>query len=170
MKKYEILEQDLRRFTENETISFPDLLPEAVKNEVLASSEQRDLFRTHPTISRFITHKNFGDLLNQLINRKLPIRLLMDKRNVQTSPIDINHFSFQGVMMGVLFDLKKNEATFFNPDSHPELPEEHFLVLYGEKNAQYVSYDEDPERNLLKKMGYTTGDTLHNEQFPIVYM
>ena len=168
MEKIELSEGQHRHFIEEGIIEFEWALPEKLKTIISNEPHKRDLFRKSKELLQFLSHKNFGRFVSQLIKVR-PYRLVMDASILSSEELDISKLSFQGAALGIIFSLEKDTVTFFEPDITPPIKPSDFLVVIGENNTLYVPHEEDANRNYLKKLGYAVGDKLKNEDFPIIY-
>jgi len=165
--QYEITAAQLNHFKKEGEITFESLFDDSVRQVIANHQTGEDLFRKEAKIRSIVLNPKIGKLIYELIEKR-PIRLLYD-RIVEKSTIDLNHLSFQGVLIGVLFPFSENTITFFSVEHPKEIEEPALLVVYGATNARYVLHEQDPNTARLKKMGYTYGDRLKTEDFPYIY-
>lgn len=165
--QYEVTAAQLNHFKKNGEISFEAVFDDSVRKAISIFRQGEDLFRREEKIRSVVQSPKIGKLIYELIGKK-PIRLLHDAI-VQKQTIDLNHFCFQGVLIGVLFPFAENIVTFIALDRPKEVIEPALLAVYGESNARYVLHEQDPNSSRLKKLGYVYGDRLKIEDFPYVY-
>ena len=142
--RYEITQGQLAHFRNNKMILFEE-----------SFSNPQKLAR----------NRELGFILFQLTEIR-PIRFLFECP-VNNETIDLSKSSFQGVIAGVL--LTSSTLTIFAPDHPLPVTEPATLLVYGECNSLFTCRREDPMDAVLKSQGYTYGDLLNNDNYPLIY-
>ena len=105
--------------------------------------------------------RELGHLIFQLVHKK-PIRLLFD-RVVENGEVSLES-CFQGALLGILFT--PTHITFFKTPQH--VTERSLLALYGGLESDFIHSD-DPFSAQVKQRGYTYGDALKADDYPLIY-
>ncbi len=163
--RYEVTQSQLAYFEKNKNILFEDFFPPATTAIISTFSAGYDLWRNHPEIKKMTCYKELGDLLSQLTGVK-PIRLLFD-RIVKDETIDLMTSSFQGVVAGVV--VYPTSLAIFSAETPFLVEEKGLLIAYGELEAVFAYRENDLYAARLKKQGYTYGDALSTDDYPLIY-
>ncbi|PIS02384.1 MAG: hypothetical protein COT85_05140 [Chlamydiae bacterium CG10_big_fil_rev_8_21_14_0_10_42_34] len=182
--KTTLTEQQTAFYTKNGFIEFE------IPHDFPVDQSGRDQFRQEPKLKEFLLRK-LGPLALALTGRK-QLRLACDQLiTKENRPKKIGLikeiFSIQGFAIGVaisdnpVFPEKKStlgimplptksaNILFFRPEillDWPHVLSDVYIALFALPNAVYIHNPNDPDTNYLKKLGYSFGDQLKNEQHP----
>ncbi len=158
--RYEVSQAQVFYFEANKTILFEDAYP-----NIIYPNRGYDLWRTDPEIKKIVCNKEFGAIIFQLTKVR-PIRLLFD-RVVERETVDLMKSSFQGILIGAL--IRPDSLTFFSPETPFIVEERALLVVYGTLDSVFTYKKGDPFAKNTQNQGYTYGDRLKSDDYPLIY-
>lgn len=180
--------------TETQTAFFTKngFLEVELPHEAVPFSLERDLWRKHEELKRFIL-KKLGPLALTLTGKKR-LRLGLDswmtaeRRPTKICPLN-ERFCIQNLALAVAiagdpsFPPKKSplgilplpshskNVLFFKPNlllDWPHVLSDLFFILFALPNAVYAHNPKDPDAYFLKTLGYQYGDLLKAETHPLI--
>ncbi len=163
--RYEVTQSQLSYFEKNKSILFDDFFPKDTCKILQKFPFGYDLWRTHPEIKKMACNKELGEVIFQLTSSK-PIRLLFD-RIVENETIDLTSSSFQGILAAVL--VTPHAIEIFAKDLPIKASDRSLLIVYGTIDSLFKFVENEPYAAFLKKQGYTYGDSLKSDDYPLIY-
>ena len=163
--RYEVTHSQIAYFEKNRTILFEDFFPII---ETLAIQKYKmglDLWRKHPEVKKMACHRELGTILFQLTSVR-PIRFLFDQV-VENETVDLTQSSFQSIFAGVL--VLPSSIIIFSAELPMIIEERALLFAYGGLDAVFTFKENDPFTPKVKKQGYTYGDVLSSDDYPLIY-
>lgn len=163
--RYEVTQSQIHYFETHKTILFEDFFSTDATKAFQKFPFGYDLWRTHPEIKKMACNKELCEIIFQLTSMK-PIRLLFD-RIVENETVDLTLSSFQGILASVVVSSKGIEI--FSSEMPIVALERSLLLVYGTIDAVFKFTSTDPFANVIKKQGYTYGDPLKTDDYPLIY-
>lgn len=155
-------------FSKNGQIEFEGLI--SLKECALLKKQTagRDLWRKNAEIKKISLRPQLGEVATVLAQKK-NIRIAYDQK-IQDKVQFLNHSIRPIVGICVLLTgERESNVIFFKPESPPEELSHSFLIVYCEEKTQYLLEPKDPHTHLLKRLGYTFGETLRNDTHPLIW-
>jgi hypothetical protein len=163
--RYEVTQSQLSYFEKNKSILFEDFFPKTTHEILQKFPFGYDLWRSHPEIKKMACNKELGEVIFQLTSTK-PVRLLFDQI-VENKLIDLSSSSFQGILVGAL--VTPHAIQIFSKELPIDATERSLLIVYGTIDAVFKFVENDPHAAFLKKQGYSYGDPLTTDDYPLIY-
>jgi len=163
--RYEITQAQTAFYEKNKEILFEDFFPLTVTDAIKEFSPGYDLWRKHPEIKKMATSVELGTILFQLTHTR-PIRLLFD-RIVENETVNLKETSFQGAIAGVI--ISGSSITIFSPELPFKVEGRALFLSYGELKSVFTFRENDLFAASLKRQGYTYGDALNSDDYPLIY-
>ena len=163
--RYEVTHSQIAYFTKNKTILFEDFFPLSETSAIEKYKTGIDLSRKHTEIKKMACHRELGTILHQLTSVR-PIRFLFD-RVVENETIDLSESSFQSAFAGVL--VLPTSIIIFSAELPYFIEGRALLFVYGGLNAVFTFKENDPFTPKVKKQGYSYGDALSSDDYPLIY-
>lgn len=162
-------------------------------------SAERDLFREDSYLAKIAKRRAFAEILHELtktspvrlafdylfytnekknpfFGKKMPLQEFFSVQNLCGFLLLRLSFSKQPREDEDPIPKKIGNGFFFAPHAEVDLsplftlPSQMFyLIGYAKAKSIYISNDQDPHKNYLKKLGYSFGDLLSDKHHPIVY-
>lgn len=156
-------------FKEAGKISFADIPLDLLRFQDEIEKEKkrvRDLWR-HSSFLKKVLLQTIAPILIDLLDEG-GVRLLADhyfeESPKKTTPLE-KFFGFQGILGAVSLG---ETITFYHP-SMPLHEKECYVALFGSISSSYIKKVTDPFNANPQKLGYSFGDVLKNEFYPLVF-
>ena len=164
--KYDITAKQLVYFRTHGELSFEEFLDDTTHSSLSSFKEGVSPSVESAACKKFALSRSVGELIH-LITEKKPIRFLFD-RVVHEDSFSIEEINIQGILLIIRIPLNTNEVTFLKPEPVIEIESPSWLLVYTIADAVYI-YSENDTVSWLKEMGYSYGDRLKSEDFPLIY-
>lgn len=163
--RYEVTQSQIQYFENNKSILFEDFFPKDACMSFQKFPFGYDLWRNHAEIKKMACNKELGEIIFQLTSIK-PIRLLFD-RIAEDEVIDLSTSCFQGILTAVV--VSSSGIEIFSKEKPISVKERSLLIVYGTIDAVFKFIKNDPYAAYIKNQGYSYGDPLKSDDYPLIY-
>lgn len=192
-----ILEEQRAYFREHQFIEFEEIIENEqipILKNILSNSSPGscDVWRRNAELKEIIANRQFGEVVARLTDQR-PLRLGLDLilsiDQWKPGATLQDYAPFQGIVGGMLIGFKgaweseevlpipsqEGSAVILGPelifpelDSHIPRENRWLLIIYADSKARFIPSKLGFEGGELKKIGYSFGDRLRDEEHPVV--